>query len=215
MAGWGRRFRIAIQGTRPAHQTSRSSGICSRRGPAAAPRRPATAGPAPANGRRPAASSSAASKSPRCASRCSSRRTSSARIPAATGSIAAAPAGSLEMVVETAEPALGNTAGDGVQLRRLRHPRRRGRRCRTATCCIPATTRAARDQDQGSRHRDPPRRPSRPRIRRRRRLGRPGKARPRRDRRGCRERLCDAMTARSNPLPRLRGREKRADGVGG
>ena len=67
MAGWGRRFRIAIQGRDPraecpGPEASPLSGISSRRGRAAAPRRPATAGPAPANGRRRAASSSAASK---------------------------------------------------------------------------------------------------------------------------------------------------------
>ena len=72
---------------------SRSSGISSRRGPAAAPRRPVTAGPVPGSGRRRAGSSSAASKSPRCASRCSSAATNSAPIPAAPASTAAVPAG--------------------------------------------------------------------------------------------------------------------------
>ena len=173
---------------------ARSSGISSRRGPAAARRRPATAGPAPANGRRPAASSSAASKSPRCASRCSSRRTSSARIPAAPGRYRGGPGGVVEMVVETAEPAIGNTAGDGVSYgacgilggedglphRYLLHS---------------GNDEPRADPDQGNRPRDPPRRPSRPRIRRRRRLGRPREARSGRDRGGCRERVCDAMTA--------------------
>ena len=36
------------------------------------------------------------------------------------------PGGELELVIETAEPAVGNTAGDGVR-RRLRAPRRQGR----------------------------------------------------------------------------------------
>ena len=85
-------------------ETDPSSGISSRRGRAAALRRPATAGPAAANGRRRAGSSSAASRSPRCASRCSSRATSSAPIPAATGRFAAARAVIVEMVVETDEP---------------------------------------------------------------------------------------------------------------
>ncbi len=108
MAGWGRRFRIAIQGKDPRsavgvtaasnqiepsfprkresrtthlshevselaeppsaspgstfREASRLSGISFRRGRAAARRRPATAGRAPANGRRRAASNSAASK---------------------------------------------------------------------------------------------------------------------------------------------------------
>ena len=69
-----------------------SSGTSSTPVPAAAPRRPATAGRRPARGRRRAASSSARSRSPRRGSRCSSSTTSSGRTPSATASFAAAPA---------------------------------------------------------------------------------------------------------------------------
>ena len=115
MAGWGRRFRIAIQGKDP--RTGQAVHLAFLSGAAGRRRlvRPATAGPAPANGSPPAASSSAASKSPRCAFRCSSAATNSAPIPAATGKYRGGPGGIVEMVVETAEPALGNTAGDGVR----------------------------------------------------------------------------------------------------
>ena len=54
-------------------------------------------GDRPASGRRPAASSSAASRWPRCASRSSSGATSSARTRAATAATAAAPGGELEL----------------------------------------------------------------------------------------------------------------------
>ena len=155
MAGWGRRFRIAIQGKDPratVPAAGRSSGISSRPGPAAAPRRPATAGPAPASGRPPAGSSSAASKSPRCAFRCSSRRHEFRPDSGGAGQYRGGPGGIVEMVVETAEPALGNTAGDGV---------------RHGACGILGgedgaaaplhalfrQRRAARDQDQGNRPR--------------------------------------------------------------
>ena len=212
MAGWGRRFRIAIQGRDPRRPApdgdpadARSSGISSRRGPAAARRRPATAGPAPANGRRPAASNSAASKSPRCASRCSSRRTSSARIRAAPGSIAAAPAGSSRWssrppsrrsatrpaTASNTAPAASSAAKTG---------------CRTATCSIPATSepRPIRTKETGLV------------IRPGDRLvlesgggggwGDPAEARSGRDRRGCRERVCDPMTpARFESPPPLAG----------
>ena len=69
MAGWSRRFRIAIQGEDrgPARI---SSGICFRPGPAVAHRPAATAGRRSANGTAWAASSSAASKSPRCVFPC-------------------------------------------------------------------------------------------------------------------------------------------------
>ena len=210
MAGWGRRFRIAIQGSDPrrAHPmamqaAARSSGISSRRGPAAARRLPATAGPAPANGRPPAASSSAASKSPRCAFRCSSRRTNSARIRAAPGSIAAVPAGSSKWSSRppsrrsaTRPATASDTAPAAFSAAKTD--------CRTAILLYSGNEDAAPDPDQGNRPRDPPRRPSRPRIRRRRRLGRPRETRPGGDRGRCRERVRDERGS-PKPLSRTAG----------
>ena len=115
MAGWGRRFRHGGAGRRPAQRASRSSGICSRRGPAAAARRRATAGRVPANGRRPAASSSAASRCRRCAFPCIFAATSSAPTAAATDAIAAVQAANSSSSSRPAEPAVGNTAGDGIK----------------------------------------------------------------------------------------------------
>ena len=113
------------------------------------------------------------------------------------------PGGIVEMVVETAEPAIANTAGDGV---------------RHGACGILGGDDglphrytlysdgrpAAPDQNQGNRHHDPPRRRADPRIRRRRRLGQPRRPRPRRDRRRSRKRVRDrdSTTHKSaRPLP--------------
>ena len=82
---------------------------------------------------------------------------------------------SLDMVLETAKPALGNTAGEGTTLRALRHARRRGRRAASLSAAV-GRARAARAAHQGSRHRIASRRlPGNPLLRRR-RLGTAGKA---------------------------------------
>ena len=73
---------------------------------------------------------------------------------------------------------------------RLRHPRRR-RRAAAPLHALFRRRPTAADQDQGNRHHDPPRRRADPRIRWRRRLGQPRRPRPRGDRRRCRERVCD------------------------
>ena len=93
MAGWARRFRIAIQGDEPAHEAAVHLAPLPRARPGGgASSGGRRLGDAPAKGRRRAASSSAASKSPRRASRSSSSATSSAPTPAATANIAAASA---------------------------------------------------------------------------------------------------------------------------
>ena len=85
------------------------------------------------------------------------RRTSSAPIRAAPGKYRGGPGGVVEMVVETAEPAVGNTAGDGVRYGACGILG--GADGAAAPLHAPfATAAAARDQDQGSRPRDPPRR---------------------------------------------------------
>ena len=114
MAGWSRRFRIAIQGEDP--RTGKiSSGTCFRRAPAAAPRPAATAGRRSANGTASAASNSAASKSRRCAFPCTSAAMNSAKTPAATANFAAASASRSIWCWRRQNPARGNTAGDGVR----------------------------------------------------------------------------------------------------
>ena len=115
MAGWGRRFRIAIQGEDP--RTGRSfiwhlfharpgRRRLVRRRRLVLDRRVAHAS---------AASSSAASRSPRCAFRCISAGTSSAPNSGGDGQHRGGLGVALDLVVETAKPALANTAGDGVR----------------------------------------------------------------------------------------------------
>ena len=102
-------------GRRPAHREAvHLAPVPGAPRAAAAPRR-ATAGRAPASGRRPAASSSAASRCRRCAFPCISAATSSAPTAAATDATAAARAASSSSSSRPAEPAVGNTAGDGVK----------------------------------------------------------------------------------------------------
>ena len=89
--------------------------------------------------------------------------------------------------------------------RRLRHPRRR-RRHAAPLHALFAGRAAAPDQDQGGRPRHPPRRRARPRIRRRRRLGRPRPPRPRRDLRRYRERVRHEIARRDLSLRPNRSR---------
>ena len=62
------------------------------------------------------------------------------------------------------------------EVRRMRHARRQGRAAASLRAAFRRTP-AARAEDQGGRHRDPPRRRVQDRVRRRRRLGRSGEAR--------------------------------------
>ena len=115
MAGWGRRFRIAIQGSDPRTEPGRSSGICSRRGPAAA--RSSAGDGWPGAGEWQAAGGI----------KFGSLEVTEVRFPlffkrhefrpdsGGDGQYRGGPGGVVEMVVETAEPAVGNTAGDGVR----------------------------------------------------------------------------------------------------
>ncbi len=82
---------------------------------------------------------------------------------------------SLDMVLETAEARARQHRGRGRALRALRHARRQGRRAASLSPAV-GGTRAARAAHQGSRHRAPSRRlPGDPLLRRR-RLGAAGKA---------------------------------------
>ncbi len=114
MGGWGRRLRIALDGARSAQRAAvhlaHVPGAAGRRRVA----RPASGGPRSANGTRPAASSSAASRWRRRGSRCCSKPTSSARGRRALGGIAAGSAATMRLRVETDGPAVANTAGEGV-----------------------------------------------------------------------------------------------------
>ena len=114
MAGWGRRFRIAIQGTDPRNGRSFIWHMFHAR-PVAGLRRRATAGRPAASGRLPAASSSAAWRWPRCASRCSSVATSSARTAAATAATAAARDASWSSSFRRRGRRWGTRPGDGVK----------------------------------------------------------------------------------------------------
>ena len=90
LAGWSRRFRIAISGVNPRTQAPVHLAPLPRAGRRRRLRRPATAGRPRARVRRRAASSSGAWRWRRRASRSSSRATSSVPILPATGAIAAA-----------------------------------------------------------------------------------------------------------------------------
>ena len=181
MAGWGRRFRIAIQGKDPRSDKPFIWHFFQAR---------PGGGASPAGDGWPGAGEWQAAGGIKFGS----LEVTEVRFPlffrrhefrpdsGGEGKFRGGPGGVVEMVVETAEPAVGNTAGDGV---------------RHGACGILGgedglphrytlysdDTAAARDQDQGNRLGDPPRRCADPRIRRRRRLGRsPPSATPLRSR---------------------------------
>ena len=131
---------------------SRSSGTCSRRGPAAAPRRRATAGRPRASGRRRAASSSAASRWPRRASRCSSRATNSG--PDSGGRRAVprrAGLGARDGAWRSTEPARRQHRGRRRALWRLRHAGRQGRAAASLSAAFarPARPRVLKTKEVG------------------------------------------------------------------
>ena len=127
-------------GQGPAHRQSRSSGICSRRGRAAAPRRRATAGRRPASGRRPAASSSAASRCTEVRFPLFFRRHEFRPDCGGDGQLSRrARRRARDGDRDRPSPRVANTAGDGVRAWRLRPARRRGRRAAP----LPAAVRAA------------------------------------------------------------------------
>jgi N-methylhydantoinase B len=146
MAGWGRRFRIAIRGRTLARE-SRSSGISFRRDRGAGPRLRATAGPAVASGRPRAASNSAASKSPKCAFRCSFGATSSAPTPAGRANIAAVPAGSSKWSSRPRSPPSATLPETACAVAPAAYWAA-ATGSRTAICYIPGTSRRARSRQK-------------------------------------------------------------------
>ncbi len=175
MGGWGRRFRIAIQGEDPRHgpRLRLAHVPCApgrrrirRRRRLVVDRRMAHAS---------AASSSAASRSPRYASPCSSAVTNSAPTSAATASIAAASASISILWSKPASrrgptpPATASRHGAGGMLGGddgLPHDYR----------LVSQDQRRARPEDQGGRHRHRAGRRAAGPFGRRRRLGRSGQA---------------------------------------
>ena len=115
MAGWGRRFRMAVQGIDPRNEQAvhlaSVSGAAGRRRLLGGRRLARVR----ASGRRPAASSSAASRCRRCAFPCTFAATSSAPTAAATDAIAAVRAASSSSSSRRASRRVGNTAGDGIK----------------------------------------------------------------------------------------------------
>ena len=175
MAGWGRRFRIAIQGRDPrTRQPFIWHMFQARPGGGASP----VGDGWPGGGEWQAAGGikfGSLEVDRGALSAVLPDATSSGRIPAATGSIAAARAAcsrwwsrSTSRRSATPPATACGTAPAASSAARTG--------CRTATCCIPKAGRP-RAQDQGSRHRDPAGRRARRPLGRRRRLGRPGRAR--------------------------------------
>ena len=174
MAGWGRRFRIAIQGEDP-RTGAISSGTCFRRAPAAAHRPAATVIRRSASGTRVGGlkfgSIEVAEVRFPLHFRQHEFRPGSGGDGQHRGGLGVA----LDMVLETEKPAKGNTAGDGARhgpCGMLGGEDGQPHRLSAAV----GGPRAARAAHQGGRHRTPSRRLPRNPLLRRRRLGTTGQA---------------------------------------
>ena len=153
MAGWGRRFRIAIQGRDPRTQKPFIWHMFQARpGGGASP----VGDGWPGGGEWQAAGGI----------KFGSLEVTEVRFPlffrahefrpgsGGDGQYRGGPGCVLEMVAEIDEPAKGNTAGDGVQIRRVRDSRRQGRIAASLRSALGGAA-AARAEDEGGRDRDP------------------------------------------------------------